>query len=58
MRSIQKNWKSLGFAYGPLRELVHTERSYGAFFTVMDGKAQIGFVFYLGKRYASFWWLK
>jgi len=59
VKEINKNWKSLGYAQGPLQKLKpSTERSFGAFFTVLDGRVQIGFVIYIGKSFVSVWWLK
>ena len=59
MKQIKKEWKSLGFASGPLKNLKpEYERSFGCFFTVMDERVAIGIVIYLGKSFISFWWLR
>lgn len=59
MTEVKKNWKNLGYAHGPLKQIEpKKELSFGAFLTAMDSMVAIGFVFYLGRFYVSFWWLK
>lgn len=59
MKEIKKEWKNLGFASGPLKLLKpEYERSFGCFVTFMDQTVAIGIVFYIGKSFVSFWYLK